>query len=133
MKLRGAAGTGASLLLSACATLLPAPAPPTIPVVIINEDDEPATIEVTFYRATEGDERTVRDSFPLPPDESTRIDIEPTFEANGAYHVIVNGYVAMSSEFMCDPDDIGQSREDLPSSVRVTIDEDGTPAACPLV
>ena len=55
------------------------------------------------------------------------------FEENGAYHVVVNGYVAMTSEFMCDPGDIGQGREDLPSSVRVTILEDGTPPACPLV
>ena len=112
---------------------MPTPSPQTIPVVIINEDDEPATIEVTFYRATEGDQRTVRDAFPLPPGESTRIDVEPTLEPNGAYHVIVNGYVAMTSEFMCDPDDIGQGPEELPRSVRVTIVEDGTPAACPLV
>ena len=126
-------GTCFGLLLSACALPLPTPSLSSIPVVIVNQDDEPATVEVTFYRAIEGDERTVREPFSLPPGESTRIGIEPTFEENGAYHVVVNGFVAMTSEFMCDPSDIGQGREELPSSVRVTIVEDGTPAACPRV
>ena len=133
MKLLGTLGIGFGLMLSACALPLPTPTLSSIPVVIVNQDDEPATIEVTFYRAIEGDERTVRDPFSLPPGESTRVDLEPTFEENGAFHVVVNGYVAMTSEFMCNPGDIGRRREDLPSSVRVMIVEDGTPAACPLV
>ena len=126
-------GIGFGLMLSACALQLPTPALSSIPVVIVNQDDEAATVEVTFYRAIEGDERVVQDAFSLPPGESVRVGIEPTFEENGAYHLLVNGYVAMTSEFMCDPGDIGQGREDLPSSVRVTIVGDGTPAACPLV
>jgi hypothetical protein len=125
--------TGLGLTLSACALPLPTPSHSSIPVVIVNQDDEPATVEVTFYRAIEGDERVVREPFSLPPGESTEVGIEPTFEENGAYHVLVNAYVAMTSEFMCDPSDIGQGSEELPSSVRVTIVDDGTPAACPLV
>ena len=125
--------TGFGLLLPACALPLPTPALSSIPVVIVNQDDEPATVEVTFYRAVQGDQRVIKEPFSLPPGESTRVGIEPTFEENGAYHVLVNGYVAMTSEFMCDPGDIGQGREELPSSVRVTIVENGTPAACPLV
>ena len=126
-------GTGFGLLISACALPLPTPSRSSIPVVIVNQDDEPATVGVTFYRAIEGDERVVREPFSLAPGESTRVGLEPTFEENGAYHVLINGYVAMTSEFMCDPGDIGQGRGQLPSSVLVTIVEDGMPAACPLV
>lgn len=124
---------GLGLLIAACAALEPTPSASTIPVQIVNDDDEPATVEVTFYRAIEGDERTVREPFQLAPGDSTRIDVEPTFDENGAFHVIVNGRVAMSSEFMCDPDDVDQRAADLPRSVRVLVLEDGTPATCPFV
>jgi uncharacterized protein YfaS (alpha-2-macroglobulin family) len=139
MHLRAATLLALLIVAAACSSLQPVPVPVansdrlTIPVVIVNEDDEPASVEVTLYSALTGTEETVQDPFELAPGDSTRIDVEPTFERDGAFHVIVNGYVAVSSEFMCDPADIGQRSADLPRSVRVAVQADGSPATCPYV
>jgi hypothetical protein len=134
MVVRAATLLAFSLVLAACGFLLPSPAGPTIPIAIRNDDDKPARIEVTLYRALEQDERTVVAPFELAPGASTTLNLEATFDRDGAYHLVVNDYVAVSSEFVgCEPRPPPMRVEDLPRSVQVVVTHGGTPDACSFV
>jgi hypothetical protein len=134
MVVRAATLFAFSLVLVACGFLLPSPAGPTIPIAIRNDDNNPARIEVTLYRALEQDERTVVAPFELAPGASTTLNLEATFDRDGAYHLLVNEYVAVSSEFIgCEPGLPPKRLEDLPRSLQIVVTDDGTPAACPFV
>ena len=86
---------------------------------------------MTLYRAVEQDVRTVVAPFELAPGASTTLNLEATFDRDGAYHVVVNDYVAVSSEFVgCEPRPAPKRVEDLPRSVQVVVTDDGTPDAC---
>jgi hypothetical protein len=119
------------LVLAACGIVTPTPSGPVVPITIQNEDDTPARVEVMFYRASDGSEEPVAEPFDLAPGDSTSMSIEATFDRDGAYHVIVNGFVAVSSEFVCDVDQIPARAADLPASVVVVVMENGEPAVCP--
>lgn len=115
-----------TLSLAACAS----PAP-SVPIVIVNDDDESARIEVTLYRIQQGDEITVVEPFALAPGESTRISLEPTFDGDRAFQLMVNEVMALNSQFVCDLDKIPERLVDLPRSVKIVVLDDGTTQACP--
>lgn len=69
-----------------------------IPITIRNGHDEAAEVEVTLYNAVTGMEQPTIEPFDLPPGETTTIRVERTRDRDDAFHVIINGFVAVSSE-----------------------------------
>lgn len=117
------------LALSAgCATLVPDPET-GVPITIRNGDDEAAEVEVTLYNAVTGMEETTIEPFDLPPGDTTTIRVEPTRERDDAFHVIINGFVAVSSDFGgCA---VGEMEDPLPDALDIVVLPNGEPDACP--
>jgi len=113
---------------AACSEVLPGP-DTGIPVTITNDDDEAATVEMTLYNATNGRGRTVMQPFDLAPGEVTIVRLEPTRGRAEAFHLIINGFVATSSEFLgCDVADLDGP---LPEELVVVVLPNGEPGVCP--
>ena len=122
-----------ALLCAGCASVLPqpvsAPSQETgIPVAITNGDDEAAEVEVTLYNPLTGQERTTMETTTLTPGDGMTIRVEPTRDRDDHFHVIINGFVAASSEFAgCA---VGQQRDPLPSDFTIVVLPNGEPDAC---
>lgn len=108
----------------------PQPGGDAIPITIVNEDEVPADIEVTLYDAVTGSEETTLQPFALAPGDSTTVHLEPTRGRDDAFHLIINGFVATSSDFLgCGgPDDMDAP---LPRSLEITVLPNGEPGVCP--
>ncbi len=113
-------------------TILPAqPVADAIPITVVNEDDAPAQVEVSLYNALTGEDSDALEPFELNPGESRTITLEPTRGRDDAFHLKINGFVAVSSDFAgCEPADIDGP---LPRSLVVTVLANGEPRACPYV
>lgn len=115
------------VVCTACSSVVPGPET-GIPVTITNGDDQPAAIEVTLYNAVTGQERTTVEPFDLAPGDTTTIRLEPTRERDDAFHVIVNGFVAVSSDFAgCA---VGAIEDPLPEELDIVVLPNGEPDAC---
>ena len=103
-----------------------------VPVLVTNGDDEAATVELRSYNFRTGEERVLVEPLELAPGESYELRMEPTFERNPAFELLINGYVALSSAFACDktPPELP---EHLPTSVKIVVMDNGAPAVCPFV
>lgn len=98
-----------------------------IPITIRNEDDEAAELQVTLYNAVTGAEQTTTKPFDLPPGGETTIAVHPTRDRDDAYHVIINGFVAVSSDFL----GCGSGPEPpLPEELLIVVSPSGEPDAC---
>lgn len=113
-------------LAAGCATLVPKPET-GIPITVTNEDDEAAELEVSLYNAVTGVEQTTMEPMELAPGEAMTIHVEPTRGRDDAYHVIVNGFVAVSSDFLGCGDDL---EPPLPEELPIVVLPNGQPDAC---
>jgi hypothetical protein len=122
------AGLVLAAVCAACSGVLPGPET-GIPITITNDDDEAAEVELTLYNATTGRERTVTEPFDLAPGEVTTMRMEPTRGRDEAFHLIINGFVAASSDFAgCDIADLDGP---LPAKLDIVVLPNGEPGACP--
>ena len=114
-------------LAAGCAAVVPDPET-GIPVIIRNGDDEAAEVEVTLYNAVTGMEQTTAKPFDLPPGDTTTIRLEPTREREDAFHVVINGFVAVDSDFLgCTR---GAIDDPLPEELLIVVLPNGEPDAC---
>ena len=126
--LRYGLGLVLAVACAACGGVVPNPET-GIPITITNEDDEAAAVEVTLHNAVTGGERTVTAPFDLAPGDVTTIRLEPTRGRDDAFHLIINGFVAASSEFAgCDPADL---RDPVPARMDIVVLPNGEPGVCP--
>ena len=109
-----------------CATLVPEDET-GIPITIRNGDDEPAELEVSLYNAVTGTEQTEMESIELPPGDTMTMHVEPTRDRDDAYQVIINGFVAVSSDFLGCGDDL---EPPLPEELLIVVLPNGQPDAC---
>lgn len=134
-------GTALLAFCTGCGVVMPVPtqapaapalpALPAIPITVANEDDVPAEVEMTLYNAVTGEESVALEPFELAPGDSTIIELEPTRGRDDAFHLKVNGFVAISSDFAgCEPPDVDGP---LPRSLLITVLPNGEPGACPWV
>jgi len=101
-----------------------------VPILVVNEDDEVATVELRTYDARTGEERVVAEPVELAPGETYAFRMEPTFDPEPSLQLLLNDYIALTSAFACDlPPPEGP--EDLPASVRIIVNLKGEPVTCP--
>lgn len=100
-----------------------------VPIHIRNGDDESAVIRVRLYNARTGRERAAAEPFELAPGEQTTVRFEPTRGDDEAYHLVINGFVALSSDFAgCE---IGDLDAPIQDAVEVVVLPNGEPGVCP--
>ena len=115
------------LALSAgCTTLVPEDET-GIPITIRNGDDEAAELEVTLYNAVTGTEQMEMEQIELSPGDMMTMHVEPTRDRDDAYHVIINGFVAVSSDFLGCGDGL---EPPLPEELLIVVLPNGQPDAC---
>lgn len=123
-------GRHLGLLLIALSTGCAVPVPEDetgIPITIRNGDDEPAELEVSLYNAVTGTEQTEMQPIELSPGDTMTMHVEPTRDRDDAYHVIINGFVAVSSDFLGCGDDL---EPPLPEELLIDVLPNGQPDAC---
>lgn len=126
--LRSVAGLLLAAVCAGCSGVLPGPET-GVPITITNEDDQAAQVEVTLYDATTGRERDVMEPFDLASGGVTTIRLEPTRGRDEAFHLIINGFVAVSSDFAgCDIADLDGP---IPAELDIVVLPSGEPGVCP--
>ena len=98
-----------------------------IPITIENGDDVAAEVEVSLYNAATGVEQPANEPFVLPPGDTTIIRLEPTRGRDEAFQLIINGLVAVTSDFLGCGDDM---EPPLPEELLIVVLPNGQPDAC---
>lgn len=122
------------VLCVACTAPAPQPVPAQrdddgVSITIVNEGDEPASVEVIRMIEATGRRRPAMEPFELGPRESATVRMESTRDLNFAYHLLINGSAAVSSDFLgCRG--AGNTEGPLPRSQTITVLPNGQPQTC---
>jgi len=82
-------------LVAGCSAIVPAPEPEGIPIVITNDDDEAATIEVRQSLPDYQGEVSILEPFDLEPGASTTLRLPPTPNIDDDGWFMVTGVLAL--------------------------------------
>lgn len=102
----------------------------TVPIVISNEDDAPASVEVNLRESATGKERRLMEPFQLAPGETKTLHPDREFDGEG-FQLLINDILVVSGSGFggCEPADVADAISG--KQLDLVVGPDGVAEFCP--